>query len=71
MIESNKTKRIDTDTFYAWTQEEFCNINQHDTEILGDLEDVGKTTSETEQSMMAYFGGDDDEQNVIEKQRNY
>jgi hypothetical protein len=26
---------------------------------LGDLDDVGKTTSETEQDMMAYLGDDD------------
>jgi hypothetical protein len=27
---------------------------------LEDLDDVGKTTSETEQAMMAYLGADDD-----------
>jgi hypothetical protein len=27
---------------------------------LGDLDDVGKTTSETGQAMMAYLGDDDD-----------
>jgi hypothetical protein len=31
----------------------FYNLNQQDTEILEDPDDVGKTTSETEQAMMA------------------
>jgi hypothetical protein len=63
MIESNKTKRIGTNTFYAWTQEElpnkFYSINQQDTEIFEDLDDAGKT-SEMEQAMMAHLGADDD-----------
>jgi hypothetical protein len=32
---------------------------------LGDLYDVGKTTSETEQAMMAYLGPDDDDDDII------
>jgi hypothetical protein len=28
---------------------------------LGDQDNVGKTTSETEQAMTAYLGGDDDD----------
>jgi hypothetical protein len=65
MIESNKTKRIGINTFYAWIQEElpnkFYNINQQDTEILEDLDGVGKMTPETQQTMMAYLGADDDD----------
>jgi hypothetical protein len=35
--------------------------NQQDTDILEDLDDVVKTTSETEHAMMANLGDDDDD----------
>jgi predicted DNA-binding WGR domain protein len=69
MIESNKTKRIDMNTFYVWIQEELSNkfydINQQDKGILEDLDDVGKTTSEKGQAMMAYLGDDDDDDEIL------
>jgi hypothetical protein len=56
-------------TFYAWTQEElpkkFYNINQSDTKLLGDLDYVGKRTSDMKEAMMAYLGDVDNDEDML------